>query len=332
MALFRNGGIPLGVVSAVIARGEDAHGRPWEQRLTPATAERWAFAVDYAVRTFHRRIRIRSGANGYRDLAWQEIARRDACAAGNCNGAAAPGTSSHGGNWRGRDCLAIDVDPNGLSWAQVWEACTAAGFSCGLITEEISGIPGGEPWHVIDFAAFGPVPAFAGFSAFLIPEQPKEDHMLTITVALPNGSMHTCALGVGVFSHMMTADRADIIADINAQRARDPGPYPQFDLLYLARLLRIYGCERDIWDVRDGRFVVLDPLTGSVAQGNTWSAERALLAAVRGIPSQVLGAEEVLAVIEQALALGAEYNSEVVAQAVETDSRRRARVRGGLPG
>jgi hypothetical protein len=54
----------------------------------------------------------------------------------------------------------------------VWEACRAAGFECGLITRAIAGID--EPWHIIHFKAFGPMPAFAGATP-IIPGLLEED-------------------------------------------------------------------------------------------------------------------------------------------------------------
>lgn len=160
MTLYRNGRIPPGVLFT-IADGVDRNGY-WEFQTTRATYVRWQMAKDYAEKHFGKTLYIRSGWNIYRPFQVQKDARDRACAAGNCNAASVAGFSSHGGNWRGRDCLAIDVDPNGLSWAQVWEACRSAGFECGLITQAISGIPGGEPWHIIDFNAFGPVPDWSG--------------------------------------------------------------------------------------------------------------------------------------------------------------------------
>lgn len=160
MPTYRNGHVPYSVVSVVLGSGTDRNGY-WEFRCTPAFAARWAAAKREAERRFGRTIYIRTGWNLYRPIHSQEIARKNACAAGNCNGASAVGYSSHGGNWNGRDCLAVDVDPNGLTWDQVDQAMEAVGFSARLITQAMSGIPGGERWHYIDFNAFGPVPQFA---------------------------------------------------------------------------------------------------------------------------------------------------------------------------
>lgn len=183
MATYSNGNVPYSVVSVVLAGGTDENG-PWEFRCTPAFAARWAFAKRYAETRFGRTIYIRTGWNIYRPLFSQVTARRNACAAGNCSGAAVVGSSSHGGNWNGRDCLAVDVDPNGLTWDQVDEAMAAAGFAIQQITEAMSGISGGERWHYIDFNAFGPVPAGMDATAFTQdsdPQSQEEDDMaLTI--------------------------------------------------------------------------------------------------------------------------------------------------------
>jgi len=175
--LYRNGEVPYSVVSVVLASGTDQNGY-WEMRATPATAARWKYAKALCEKWYGRPIYIRTGWNIYRPLHIQKEALDRACRAGNCLSAAYPGTSSHGGNWNGRDCLAIDVDPNGLSWAQVDKAMIAAGFAAGLITQAISGRPGGEPWHYIDFNAFGPVPAFDNVRPFeeddMTPEQARQ--------------------------------------------------------------------------------------------------------------------------------------------------------------
>jgi hypothetical protein len=184
MALFANGEIPFRRL-VEIGRGTDRNG-DWQWLLTPATVARFRLAQSYSFEHFGREIGIRDGWNGYRPLAAQQEARRDACDAGNCAGAAVPGFSSHGGNWNDRDCLAIDVDPNGLGWDQVWEACSAAGFEVGLITQSISGIPGGEPWHIIDFNAFGAVPS--GFEDGEFEMNTEQNRMLeNIYAAIFNG-------------------------------------------------------------------------------------------------------------------------------------------------
>lgn len=174
---YLNGQVPYSVVSVVLASGTDGNGY-WEFRCTPAFAARWAFAKREAERSFGRTIYIRAGWNVYRPYDVQVSARKRACASGNCNGASVAGYSSHGGNWGGRDCLAVDVDPNGLTWDQVDQAMEAAGFSARLITEAMSGIKGGERWHYIDFNAFGPVPAGLGATPFEEDDMANADEVL----------------------------------------------------------------------------------------------------------------------------------------------------------
>jgi hypothetical protein len=182
MPTYTNGRIPLDVVSVILADGHDSKGRYYQQRLTPQTTARWRYAQAYSVAKWGKKPLVRSGGpNSYRPIAFQQAYYQDGVDQGNPLQAAYPGTSSHGGwwkDWRDRkvkDCLAIDVDPQGLTWAQVWEACRAAGFECGLITPAVAGGLD-EPWHVIDFNAFGPMPAFAGATP-LNPSLFEEDDM-----------------------------------------------------------------------------------------------------------------------------------------------------------
>ena len=186
--LYANGGIPYSVVSVVLGSGTDENGY-YEFRGTPAFAARWAAAKAYALRTFGRTIYIRTGWNVYRPYNIQVIARNNACASGNCDGAAVAGSSSHGGNWAGRDCLAVDVDPNGLSWDQVDEAMGFVGFSARLITEAMSGIPGGERWHYIDFNAFGPVPAELSSTDFTNQSEEDDDMKAIIQAGQPDSGI-----------------------------------------------------------------------------------------------------------------------------------------------
>jgi hypothetical protein len=183
MATYGNGNIPYNVVSVVLASGTDSNGY-WEFRCTPAFAHKWAAAKKNAERLFGKTIYIRTGWNVYRPFQVQKDARTRACASGNCNGASVAGYSSHGGNWQGRDCLAVDVDPNGLTWDQVDRAMEPAGFSARLITEKMSGIPGGERWHYIDFDAFGPVPAAVEVKPIGSESSEEEDMALPLVITV----------------------------------------------------------------------------------------------------------------------------------------------------
>jgi hypothetical protein len=203
-------------VSVVLASGTDENGY-WEFRCTPAFAARWAFAKAYALKHFGRTIFIRTGWNIYRPIASQRVARANACAAGNCAGAAVAGSSSHGGNWNGRDCLAVDVDPNGLTWDQVDEAMSAAGFAVQQITEAMSGISGGERWHYIDFAAFGAVPAFTEETEFT--PEPEEEDMSYSIINTTDGKIMLVSLVTGKRAHIGSPYHVTLL---QRQRKNDP--------------------------------------------------------------------------------------------------------------
>ncbi|WP_336632850.1 MULTISPECIES: hypothetical protein [unclassified Microbacterium] len=108
------------------------------------------------------------------------------------------------------------------------------------------------------------------------PLTPQEDDiMLMLTVKTPAGP-HLCSLSTGVFRHFIPTDPFDKIMRLS--RIQDD--WQDVELSELPALLRTYGCDLAIWDVRGDEFVVLDPLDGSVRSGNMWSAVNAARAGV----------------------------------------------------
>lgn len=315
MPAFSNGYVPYSVVSVVLASGTDENGY-WEFRCTPSFAARWAFAKQYALARFGRTIYIRTGWNVYRPIDSQKVARTNACAAGNCAGAAYPGSSSHGGNWNGRDCLAVDVDPNGLSWDQVDEAMEAAGFSARMITEAMSGIAGGERWHYIDFNAFGAVPSFESSTPFP-PARPQEDDPMLMLII---GGAHFAALGEGIFRHFTGTDPRETIKNLS----RSADDWQNVSYADLPALLYTYGCDLNIWDIRDGAFVVLDPLRATVASGNSWTATGAVRAAINGLTQPTLDPTPIVEAVKAAIAANpteADVDEQAIADAVREKFR-----------
>ncbi|GAA3947760.1 hypothetical protein [Microbacterium soli] len=149
MARYPNGRIPS---SMLVTVGP-------EQVLTRATAARWAAMVKEGKRRHGVTLRISSGANGYRTIQNQQQARDYWCARGNCGMAAWPGTSSHGGEYKGRDCLAIDVaNWSAIGWSNFTRLCKDYGFQAGYF--DGNGKPY-EPWHIIDWSPYS-MPATAG--------------------------------------------------------------------------------------------------------------------------------------------------------------------------
>lgn len=111
---------------------------------TRGTAARWAALKADVLKNEGVTLRITGGENAYRSYAGQVFARKNACAAGRCNDAAVPGTSSHGGSLNGRDSGAIDVS----NWAvlgkdKFYAYCRRNGFEPGYFSW--------EPWHIIDW-------------------------------------------------------------------------------------------------------------------------------------------------------------------------------------
>lgn len=114
--------------------------------LTAATARRWNNLVADVKRNEGVTLRITQGQfpNAYRDLAGQKKARTYWCALGACNNAAYPGTSSHGGEYRGKDSMAVDVN----NWMELgktkfYRYARKHGFTPGVFDW--------EPWHLVDW-------------------------------------------------------------------------------------------------------------------------------------------------------------------------------------
>lgn len=103
----------------------------------------------------------------------------------------------------------------------------------------------------------------------------EDDIMLMLKINSPAGP-HLCSLSTGVFRHFIPDDPTDKIMRLS--RIQDD--WQDVELSELPALLRTYGCDLAIWDLRGDKFVVLDPLDGTVKSGNMWSAANAARAGV----------------------------------------------------
>lgn len=139
---------------------------------------------------------------------------------------------------------------------------------------------------ILDYPiAYGPAPAGAVKPS---PTVPEEDDMLMLKITAGKKT-HRAALGPGIFKHFAKAEPYEKIMRVS--RARDD--WQTIDISELPAFLRTYGCDEHIWDFRnsagrsvriddpDQQFAVLDPLTGKVAGGNTWTADGAVRAALK---------------------------------------------------
>ena len=153
---YANGRFPLNGFK-LIAKGNDGDGY-WEHRITPGTLHKWERLKTIAFNRTRRFLALSTGWSAYRPYEAQ-VAYRKIYG----NGAATPGTSSHGMLWEGRICLALDV--GNWSWVyggdrEQWFAdCRAAGFTPGLIHPSRGNNYPDEPWHIIDFTPWATPPA-----------------------------------------------------------------------------------------------------------------------------------------------------------------------------
>lgn len=179
-ARYPNGFIPNDVL-VTFDSGWIAGEGNWTHRLSVGSYVKHRNLVLLAEKNRGRKLEISRGDNAYRDYAAQVYARKV-----HGNGAAYPGTSSHGGWWENKNCLAMDYG----NWSYVYDGnreafyadVRAVGLTPGMISKE-RGYPD-EPWHVIDLDPWRGVPA--GWQT--PPEtEKKEFEMAEAIVSTPNG-------------------------------------------------------------------------------------------------------------------------------------------------
>lgn len=155
---WRNGYIPESDL-VIFKQGWNKTDGNWFWGLTPGTYARHLALVALAYEKTGRILSPSDGWGTYRPYDAQVIAHRVFG-----NGAAVPGTSSHGGFWEGRETLAIDYSNwsfvYGGNRAAFYADCWAVGLTPGMI-EPRRGYPD-EPWHVIDMNPRSGAPAPAG--------------------------------------------------------------------------------------------------------------------------------------------------------------------------
>jgi hypothetical protein len=166
---YGNGQIPLERLE-LIANGTNGDGY-WEHRLAPGTAARWRALVADVLLNEGIRLYISPGWNGYRPLSFQVLAKRKYG-----RNAAAPGFSSHGGYFEGRESMAVDV----ANWGQLGAAkFFAYARKHGFTADYFNGKNGRplEQWHLIDFDPWTVSASAASASA----STPKEGLFMYLT-------------------------------------------------------------------------------------------------------------------------------------------------------
>ncbi|WP_308491010.1 hypothetical protein [Microbacterium terrisoli] len=158
MTRYRNGMVPTSALVQI-------DGEPYHY-TSPKGLAMWHALQRNVLAKYKVKLRITPGWNAYRPFANQTFARNQACAAGNCNSAAVPGFSSHGGTWKDAvytngvevDAMAFDVD----NWAEIGEAAFfAEARKVGFLVDGIRAAVAGhrEPWHIIVLDPRGAIPA-----------------------------------------------------------------------------------------------------------------------------------------------------------------------------
>ena len=157
-----NGQIP-GSALVLTDSGTNSDGY-WEHLWAPGTLTRWRALVADVYENerdaFGRRITlvVTPGWNAYRPLQAQKDAKKKYG-----RNAAAPGFSSHGGLFNGRDSMAVDV----FNWSllgreKFYAYARKHGFTPNVFDW--------EPWHLIDYDPWV-APAGAGSTPFIPPEE-----------------------------------------------------------------------------------------------------------------------------------------------------------------
>lgn len=165
MARYTNGDIPDHLL---IRRGNFL--------LTAGTWAKWDALVADILARFGVRLEITDGlgvlrgTGAYRTRLMQRLVKAHFASIGQGRMAAAEGTSSHGGEFEGRDALAIDVNNYArIPLAEFYAAARRAGLEPGYFDGR-GGRPY-EPWHLIDREPYRAVPATAGDNSQPIPEE-----------------------------------------------------------------------------------------------------------------------------------------------------------------
>ena len=231
MPSYRNGQIPENLL-VVFQRGWNRTDGDWYHALSPATYTRHLALVARAFKRTGRTLQITEGFGAYRPFHAQVIARNLYG-----NGAALPGTSSHGGFWEGRQTLAMDygnwawVYANHGGFAAFKEDCAAVGLWAGAIMPE-RGYPR-EEWHVVDPNPWSAVPAFDGIVTPFNPAHPEPAKSKRKRKQMSTGVIYTTG----------GDDKSRRGAIVNTESGFF-SPFSWFDVAYADRVAVGFGLEK----------------------------------------------------------------------------------------
>lgn len=249
--------------------------------LSPSLNARWNEGVRLGVEKYGVRLYITGdidglgGWNGYRPYDPQVAYRRHYGIM-----AAVPGTSSHGGVYRGQEVFAVDVanwrdlapGNESLAWARFVSLMRIVGLTVDFVSPR-------ELWHVGDFNPAWTVPTFGAVAVNpSTTNRPvrKEDDMTVMIKAAGN---------IYVFSHgqIKLSDNVDEIRDGLASgiEQKDLGGTVAEVNAQLARRMNFYGIPQSVVctdgvprSMLDGNGHVLNPETNRYEKNGLWSWER----------------------------------------------------------
>lgn len=191
MTEYKNGYIPDSMLVTFNTGVNSTDGR-WYHKLSSGTYAKHLKLVALAKKRTGRTLQISDGWGAYRPYNIQVLARKMYG-----NGAAVPGTSSHGGFWEGKQTLAIDYG----NWSWVYGGSRTNFFAdvraAGLTPDLISpgrGYPD-EPWHVVDLEPWKAASGGGGHKpAPANDEEDEEDEMALKGATYPVGGKNVFIL------------------------------------------------------------------------------------------------------------------------------------------
>ncbi|KSU52903.1 hypothetical protein [Microbacterium enclense] len=183
MPRYANGQAPL----SALVKLSDQH------YLPEGTAARWRELQRLAWEKYGVWLIISPGWNAYRPLSIQYEYRAELGI-----WAAVPGYSSHGLNFNGRDCAAIDVyNWASLGWGRFVALCRLVGFTVDFVSPQ-------ELWHIGDFDPWS-VPTFAAITinpeTTKLPEPEEADDMPINFRSTTGGVSFTMVPGICITRH-----------------------------------------------------------------------------------------------------------------------------------
>lgn len=128
-----------------------------------------------------------------------------------------------------------------------------------------------ELWHWTFWGPLGTIGAPAPAGGANTAPVPEEDDMIAARITDGNGVKHHAIIGNGSLRHLIDADDPEWMKNVCTADDR----WTDIPIQRLPSVLRSFSCDLHIWDIRNGSFMVLDPLTGIVSAGALWSATNA---------------------------------------------------------